>query len=117
MAHFAEIDENNKVLRVIAVANKDCDDLDFPESEPIGQTFIASLGIAGTWKQTSYNNNFRQFYAGINSVYIPSENIFTLPQPFPSWTLDSNNEWQAPISKPSEDGWWEWNEAEQKWQR
>lgn len=117
MAHFAEIDENNKVLRVIVVSNDDCGGGDFPESEPIGQAFIASLRIGGDWKQTSYNNNFRQFYAGIGSVYLPEENVFTSPQPFPSWTLDSNNEWQAPTPKPDEDGFWYWDEAEQKWQR
>jgi hypothetical protein len=117
MAHFAEINENNKVLRVIAVANNDCGNLDFPESEVVGQTFLASLGLTGVWKQTSYNDNFRQFYAGIGSVYVPEEDIFTSPQPFVSWTLDSNNKWQAPVPKPSESGWWEWNETEQKWQR
>ena len=117
MAHFAEIDENNKVLRVIAVANNDCGNLDFPESEVVGQTFLASLGLTGVWKQTSYNDNFRQFYAGIGSVYVPEKDIFTSPQPFPSWTLDSNDKWQPPVSRPLEGGYWDWNEAEQKWQR
>jgi len=117
MAHFAEIDENNKVLRVIAVANNDCGDLDFPESEAVGQTFLASLGLTGIWKQTSYNDNFRQFYAGIGSVYVSEQDIFTAPQPYPSWTLDSNNEWQAPTSKPEEDGFWYWDEATQQWVR
>jgi len=117
MAHFAELDENNTVIRVIVVANKDCGDLDFPDSEPIGQAFIAALGLNGVWKQTSYNNNFRQFYAGIGSVYFVEEDMFTSPKPFPSWTLDSNKEWQAPVSKPDEDGFWYWDEATQQWVR
>jgi hypothetical protein len=117
MAHFAELDESNIVTRVIVVANEDCGDLDFPDSEPIGQAFIATLGLDGVWKQTSYNNNFRQFYAGIGSVYIPEEDVFTSPKPFPSWILDSNNEWQAPVPKPEEDGFWFWDETTQQWVR
>lgn len=68
MANFAEI-ENNIVQRVIVIANSDINDLPFPESEPVGQAFIASLGIAGTWLQTSYNGNFRGNYAGIDYTY------------------------------------------------
>ena len=64
MAHFAQI-SSNIVQEVIVVANSDCDDLPFPDSEPIGQAYIASLGIAGRWLQTSYNGNFRGCYAGI----------------------------------------------------
>jgi hypothetical protein len=117
MAHFAQIDENNQVQQVIAVSNGDCGDLEFPESELVGQTFLASLGLTGVWKQTSYNNNFRQFYAGIGSVYVSEQDIFTTPQPFSSWQLDSNFEWQAPVSKPLEDGFWVWDETEQVWKR
>lgn len=64
MAHFAQV-TNNIVNEVIVVANADCDNLPFPDSEPIGQAFIASLGLAGDWLQTSYNGNFRGSYAGI----------------------------------------------------
>ena len=63
MAHFAQLDENNVVVTVNVINNSDCGGGDFPESEPIGQAFIASLGIAGEWLQTSYNNNFRGLYA------------------------------------------------------
>jgi hypothetical protein len=68
MANFAEV-ENNQVQRVIVIANSDCNDLPFPESEPVGQAFIASLGISGEWLQTSYNNSFRGVFAGIDYVY------------------------------------------------
>ena len=63
MAHFAKIN-GNIVQEVIVISNDDCDNLPFPASEPIGQTFIASLGIQGEWLQTSYNSNFRGTYAG-----------------------------------------------------
>lgn len=68
MAHFAKV-INNEVIEVIVVANADCDDLPFPESEPVGQAFIASLGIAGDWLQTSYNGNFRGAYAGLRMFF------------------------------------------------
>lgn len=69
MAYFAQLDETNTVLEVIAVSNETIDFLPFPESEPVGQEFIASLGLTGTWLQTSYNSNFRGTYAGIGYVY------------------------------------------------
>lgn len=68
MAHFAKI-ENGYVLEVIVISNQDVNDLSFPDSEPVGQAFIASLGLAGEWLQTSYNGNFRANYAGIGFAY------------------------------------------------
>jgi len=68
MAHFAQV-KNNVVTDVIVVSNDDCDNLPFPESEPVGQAFIASLGIPGEWLQTSYNGNFRGLYAGIDYIF------------------------------------------------
>jgi hypothetical protein len=68
MAHFAKV-ENGIVTQVIVVNNETLGDLDFPESEKVGQQFIASLGLAGTWKQTSYNANFRGNYAGVGYTW------------------------------------------------
>jgi len=68
MAHFAKI-ENGLVQQVIVVANDDCGGGNFPESEPIGQAFIASLGLLGEWLQTSYHANFRNCYAGIGWTF------------------------------------------------
>jgi hypothetical protein len=68
MAHFAEL-AGNTVVQVIVVNNADCGNLEFPESEPVGQAFIASIGLSGEWKQTSYNHNFRGTYAGIGYTY------------------------------------------------
>jgi hypothetical protein len=68
MAHFAQI-ADSIVQRVIVVSNNDCGGGDFPESEPVGQAFIASVGLDGEWLQTSYNNNFRGVFAGIGYTY------------------------------------------------
>ena len=68
MAHFAKMD-NDIVQQVIVVANDDIDNLPFPESEPVGQAYIASLGLQGLWLQTSYNGNFRGCYAGIEYTF------------------------------------------------
>lgn len=68
MAHFAQI-AGDTVVQVIVVSNDNCNNLEFPESEPVGQKFISSLGLGGEWKQTSYNNNFRGKYAGIGFRY------------------------------------------------
>jgi hypothetical protein len=68
MAHFALV-ENNIVRQVIVVSNDDIDNLEFPESEPLGQAYIASLGLTGTWLQTSYSASFRNMYAGENCLF------------------------------------------------
>lgn len=72
MAHFAKI-ENGMVTEVIVIADADCGGGQFPESEPIGQAFIASIGLDGEWLQTSYNNNFRGRYAGAGGYLYDSE--------------------------------------------
>lgn len=78
MAHFARI-ENGTVTQVIVVNNKTLGNLEFPESEAVGQEFIASLGFDGTWKQTSYNANFRAKYAGIGDTYDSDLDEFVAP--------------------------------------
>lgn len=82
MAHFARV-TNNIVDEVIVVSNEDCDNLPFPESEPIGQAYIASLGIEGEWLQTSYSGSFRNIYAGPGIKFDP--------------TLGSNGEFYVPL--------------------
>jgi hypothetical protein len=78
MAHFAQI-VGDTVVQVIVVGNDDCAGGTFPESEPAGQEFIASLGLPGEWKQTSYNNNFRGTYAGIGYKYDSQLDEFIAP--------------------------------------
>jgi len=80
VAHFAEVDEYQIVRSVIVVNNSDCGGGDFPDSEPIGQDFIAAIGIEGDWLQTSYNNNFRGQYAGQGMTYDPTLDEFVSPQ-------------------------------------
>jgi hypothetical protein len=100
MAHFAELDSNNKVLRVIVVHNNELL-VNGVENEQKGIDFCKSLfGSNTNWIQTSYNNNFRKQYAGINYTYDPIKDKFISPQPYPSWSLDASDNWQAPIPKP-----------------
>jgi hypothetical protein len=79
MAHFARVD-NGIVQQVIVVSNDDCGGGDFPESEAVGQAFIASLGLAGEWKQTSYSASFRSKYAGIGDCYDAELDEFITPE-------------------------------------
>jgi len=80
MAHFAKVD-NGIVSQVIVVSNDDCGGGNFPESEAVGQAFIALLGLAGTWKQTSYSASFRSKYAGIGDTYDAVNDVFVAPAP------------------------------------
>ena len=78
MAHFARL-QDNTVEEVIVVSNDDCGGGNFPESEPIGQAFIASLGLAGEWLQCSYHGNFRAAYPGIDWTYDADTDTFVAP--------------------------------------
>jgi hypothetical protein len=81
MAHFAQVD-NGIVTQVIVISNDDAPD-PFPESEALGQAFIASLGLGGQWVQTSYHGTFRGCYAGIGYTYDPDLDEFIPPEPEP----------------------------------
>ncbi len=78
MAHFAKM-ENGFVREVIVIGNDDCGGGDFPASEPVGQAFIASIGLTGEWLQTSYHANFRGKYAGIGDIYDAELDEFVTP--------------------------------------
>ena len=114
MAHFAEIDGNGVVQRVIVVGNKDTSDANGVEKESIGQAFCERL-FGGNWVQTSYNGNFRKRYAGIDYKYDAALDAFVAPQPYPSWTLDANADWQAPVPMPTDGKMYAWDEAAQAW--
>lgn len=111
MAHFAKV-INGVVETVIAVHNNELL-VDGVESEEKGKQFIASIGLTGQWIQTSVNNNFRKQYAGIGFTYDDDADVFIAPQPYTSWSLDDNYDWQPPTPKP--DGDYIWNEAELEW--
>ncbi len=114
MAHFAQIDENNVVIQVIVVDNKDTSDASGVEKEHIGAAFCERL-FGGTWKQTSYNGNFRKNYAGIGYTYDSVLDAFVPPQPYPSWTLDTNAQWQPPVAMPTDGQMYSWDEQSQQW--
>ena len=115
MAHFAELkskvdptgfttDTHQVVERVVVVGN------DIPanggtlgdnDKHVDGETWCSNFFKGGSWKQTSYNGNFRKQYAGVGFVYNSTKDKFLAPQPYASWSLDSNDDWQAPITYPS----------------
>lgn len=121
MAHFAELDSNNVVLRVIVVGNKDTADANGVEKEHIGAAFCERL-FGGNWKQTSYNGNKRKNYAGIGYTYDPVRDAFIPPKPFNSWVLNEDTcQWKAPVDMPADAGTGEppkrytWDEATVSW--
>lgn len=118
MAYFAQI-ENNIVQQVIKISNQTLDEptLQFPDTEPLGQSFITNvLGLSGIWKQTSYNASFRKHYAGIGYTYDETLDAFIRPKPYPSWLLDTDTcTWYPPVPYPNDGNMYQWDEATQQW--
>lgn len=115
MAHFAELDADNVVIRVIVVTTDNCLDGGGEESEAAGQSFCTNL-LGGTWVQTSYNARIRKNYASIGHTYDAGRDAFIPPQPYLSWTLNENIcTWQAPIPKPEDGKPYVWDEAQGAW--
>ena len=104
MAHWAEINEDNIVIRVTVGSND--------EPDEGYQWLIDNLG--GNWIQTSYNARIRGKYAGPGDSYNAEENIFISPQPFLSWTR-AGSFWQAPTPMPTDDKIYSWNESTLSW--
>ena len=114
MAHFAKI-EDGVVTQVVVVDNKDTSDASGVEKEYIGAAFLERL-LGGTWKQTSYNGNFRKNYAGIGYTFNEGINAFVPPKPFASWTLNNDTaQWEAPVVMPDDGGMYAWNEDTTSW--
>ena len=121
MAHFAKLDENNKVLAV-HVLNNDVIVIDGNESEQAGIRFLTELHGHSLWKQTSYNassgNGFRKNYAGIGFTYDTAFDAFIPPSPYQSWKLNYiTYQWEAPVAKPEdiEGHIWKWSEVNKEW--
>ncbi len=124
MAHFAELNSSNEVLRVIVVSNEDVD-ANGGDQHADAETFVTTIvpystgGVA--WKQTSYNHNFRKQYVPIGGTYDSGKDMFILPKPYPSWTNDSSGDWNAPVTYPNDleenslTVFTEWDEDNQKW--
>lgn len=118
MSHFAEIDGEGTVLRVLVVAD---------DKESRGQEFLADdLGLGGTWKKTSYNTvggvhsnggtPFRKNFAGIGYKYDAEKDAFIPPKPFTSWILDEETcLWNAPTPMPTDDKMYVWDEPTTSW--
>jgi hypothetical protein len=125
MAHFAELSQANIVLRVVVIDNNDVIANGGDQSETAAKVVeqIVPFSRWGVkWIQTSYNNNFRKQYAGIGCTFDSTKNKFILPQPFTSWSLDANDDWQAPVAYPTVITYGDnagyfiyWDEAGQRW--
>jgi hypothetical protein len=122
MAHFAKLDENNKVIEVHVVHNDELM-VDGVESEEKGIAFLTAWSGGYTnWKQTSFNGKIRRAYAGIGFTYVPEHDIFYPPAPYPSWVLNTETHtWGAPTPRPSDEGTgnpvilYAWNETTVSW--
>jgi hypothetical protein len=102
MSHFAEINSDSIVQRVIVAEQ------DFINSGQVGDSF--------NWVQTSYNGNFRKNYAGSGYTYDKSKDAFIAPKPYPSWLLvEATCQWKAPTDMPDDGKMYEWNEATTSW--
>ena len=117
MAHYAEINSDGIVQRVIVVDNNDCKDAEGNESEAVGAAFCSNL-LGGIWKQTSYNGNIRKNYAGIGYKYDSALDAFIPPKPFSKWILDETTcLWKAPVEMPVEEGkFFTWNDNKGEWE-
>ena len=112
MAYFAELDENNIVINVISVHNNELL-VDGVESEAAGIAFCNTIKPS-RWIKTSFNRTIRKHYAGIGFSYNPIADVFIPPRPFPSWSLNENHDWQAPVLKPEGNDWF-WDEPSLNW--
>ena len=118
MAHFAELDANNLVIRVLRVLDDKLIDDDGIEQERLGIAFLHHLfDNNARWVQTSYTGKFRGCYASTGWLYLPDRDSFIGPAPYPSWVL-SNTElkWEAPLPFPTDGNEYDWDETTQQWQ-
>jgi len=107
MAHFAELDENNIVTRVLVTDN------DAPNE---GYDWLIE-NLGGTWVQTSYNGNIRKNYAGIGFSYDAERDAFISPKPYDSWLLvEETAQWEAPVPYPDDGLMYSWNEELTDWE-
>tara|TARA_R100001244_G_C5144474_1_gene128515 strand:- start:355 stop:732 length:378 start_codon:yes stop_codon:yes gene_type:complete len=109
MAHFAELDENNIVVSVTVVDNRHVPSDKHVDGETWCKNFFNKPDT--TFKQTSYNDNFRKRYAGIGFTYDASKDVFISLQPYASWSLNDDSDWQAPITYPIDDKEYYWDET------
>jgi hypothetical protein len=109
MAHYAFLDENNIVTEVI-VGIDETDTIEGLDPATWYGQFRGQRCV-----RTSYNGKIRKQYAGIGMIYDATNDVFIQPQPFLSWQLDENFDWQPPVPCPPERGLWSWDEENQEW--
>lgn len=111
MSHWAEIDENNVVTRVLVGDNND-------PAQDEGLSWL-EINLGGTWIKTSYNaatNRFRKNYAGVGYTYDETRDAFIPPKPYDSWLLNEGTcQWYAPIPYPQDDKMYVWDEDSTSW--
>ena len=117
MAHYAFLDENNIVTEVIVGKNEGEDGVDWEvwygdfRGQVCKRTSYNTIGNIHRTGGTPYRGN----YAGIGYIYRADIDAFVPPQPFPSWILDANVVWQAPVDMPDDNQIYNWNEATTSW--
>jgi len=119
MAHFAELDSDNVVLRVVVIHNEDIKSSSGFESEELGIAFCQNLFGGGTWIQTSYTGKMRKNFAGAGFTYDTERDAFIPPKPedYPSWVLDESTlRWTFPVPEPTENrNLYRWDEPTVSW--
>jgi hypothetical protein len=108
MAHYALLNENNVVTEVITGINE-TELIEGLDTETWYGNFRNQI-----CKRTSYNNNIRKQFAGIGYTYDSIADVFIAPQPYPSWSLDANHDWQPPTPRPEGFNWY-WDEDNLSW--
>ena len=117
MAYFAELSENNEVLRCLSISDNDCLDPNGNESEEVGAEFCKLLFGGFRWLQTSFTGRIRKNFASVGMIYYPEHDIFSFPPPKPWYMFNPNLEWEVPIGihpdtgVPLEDWQWEYLEV------
>ena len=106
MAHYAQVNSDNIVVQVLVMDN----DMETNDGEQACIDWLQANVHSDDWVKTSYNNNIRKQYAGIGFTYDSTKDKFIAPQPFPSWSLDSDDDWQPPVAHPDDDKMYQWDE-------
>ena len=115
MAHYAWINADNIVVNVTVGVDETVTQEGVGGSTEAWEQFYAqAINQNGVYvKRTSYNGNIRKQYAGIGYTFDANADVFIEPQPYLSWTLDNNYDWQPPTPKP--DGNYYWDEETLQW--
>jgi hypothetical protein len=110
MAHYAFLDEENIVTEVIVGRNED----ETVDGVSDWETYYGNIR-GQVCKRTSFNNNIRKQFAGVGYTYDETDDVFIAPQPYPTWILDENYDWQPPVPYPDGEGMFVWDEDIEDW--